>query len=39
MKSLDNSDKHLLPLLPKIILEKTNKKAEKIKFIGGGEFR
>lgn len=35
MKSLDNSDKYLLPLLPQIILEKTNEKAEKIKFIGG----
>lgn len=38
MKSLDNSDKYLLPLLPHIILEKTNKKEEKIKFIGGGSF-
>ncbi len=38
MKSLDNSDKYLLPLLPQIILEKTNEKAEKIKFIGGGSF-
>lgn len=38
MKSLDNSDKYLLPLLPNIIFEKTNEKAEKIKFIGGGSF-
>lgn len=38
MKSFDNSDKYLLPLLPNIIFEKTNEKAEKIKFIGGGSF-
>ncbi len=38
MKILDNSDKHLLPLLPDIISAKLNKKAESIKFIGGGSF-
>ena len=38
MKILDNSDKRLLPVLPRIILEKLNKKAEKIKFIGGGSY-
>lgn len=38
MKDLNNSDKYLLTLLPKIILEQTGKKAEKIKFIGGGSF-
>ncbi len=38
MKNLDNSDKHLLPILPGIIFEKLNKKAEKFKFIGGGSF-
>lgn len=35
MKILDNSDKHLLSILPGIISEKINKKAVKIKFIGG----
>lgn len=38
MKILDNSNKCLLPVLPRIILEKLNKKAEKIKFIGGGSY-
>ncbi len=38
MKILDNSDKHLLSVLPGIIYEKLNKKAEKIKFIGGGSY-
>lgn len=38
MKILDNSDKNLLPLLPKIISEKLDKKADNIKFIGGGSF-
>lgn len=38
MKLLDNSDKYLLPILPQIILEKLNKKTDKIKFIGGGSF-
>lgn len=38
MKILDNSDKHLLPVLPKIIYKELNKNVEKIKFIGGGSF-
>ena len=38
MKILDNSDKRLLPVLPQIIFEKLNKKAEKLKFIGGGSY-
>ena len=38
MKILDNSDKYLMPALPKIIFEKTDKKVEKLKFIGGGSF-
>lgn len=38
MKILDNSDKYLLPLLPQIISEKLYKKADNIKFIGGGSF-
>lgn len=38
MKILDNSDKHLLPFLPQIISEKLYKKADNIKFIGGGSF-
>ncbi len=38
MKILNNSDKHLLPLLPQIVFEKLNKKVDKIKFIGGGSY-
>lgn len=38
MKILDNSDKHLLPLIPQIIFENIGKKATKLKFIGGGSF-
>ncbi|MBR3766616.1 MAG: fructosamine kinase family protein [Clostridia bacterium] len=38
MKILDNSDKHLLPLLPKIVFEKMGKKVDRLKFIGGGSF-
>lgn len=38
MKILDNSDKHLLPVIPKLISEKMNKNTEKLKFIGGGSF-
>ena len=38
MKILDNSNKHLLPILPKIIFEKLNKKIDNIKFIGGGSY-
>lgn len=38
MNILKNNDKHILPLLPRVISEKTGKKAEKIRFIGGGSF-
>lgn len=38
MKILDNSDKHLLPILPEIISNETGKKTDKFKFIGGGSF-
>ena len=38
MKLLDNSDKHILPLLPQIVLDKLNKSVDKLKFIGGGSF-
>lgn len=38
MKLLDNGSERLLPLLPRIILEKTGEKTENIKFIGGGSF-
>lgn len=38
MKILDNSDKHLQAILPRIIYEKLNKEAIKIKFIGGGSY-
>lgn len=38
MKILDNSDKHLFLALPGIISERLDKKADKIKFVGGGSF-
>ncbi len=38
MKILDNSDKHLLSVLPNIIFEKLNKKVVSFKFIGGGSY-
>ncbi len=38
MKILDNSDKHLLSILPDIIFEKLNRKAVEFKFIGGGSY-
>ncbi len=38
MKILDNSDKRLLSVLPQIVFEKLNKKADKFKFIGGGSY-
>lgn len=38
MKILDNSDKHLLAILPDIISEKLNKKSVNFKFIGGGSY-
>lgn len=38
MNILDNSVKNSQQLIPKIIFDKTNKRAEKIKFVGGGSF-
>lgn len=38
MKILDNSNKHLLPILPEIVSQKLGKKATELKFIGGGSF-
>ncbi len=38
MNILDNSDKHLLPLLPEIIKDKLNADVKELKFIGGGSF-
>ena len=38
MKITDNSNGHLVPILPKIIFEKLNKKVKKINFIGGGSY-
>ena len=38
MKILDNSDKHLLPLIPQIVLDKLGKAVDELKFIGGGSF-
>lgn len=38
MKILDNSDKHLLNVLPDIVFKKLGKRIENIKFVGGGSF-
>lgn len=38
MKFLDNSNKHLMSVLPDIISEKLNKEANDFKFIGGGSY-
>lgn len=38
MKLLDNSDKHLLPLIPEIVLDKLGKAIDELNFIGGGSF-
>ena len=38
MKILDNSDKHMLKVIPDIIAQKLDKKIAEIKFIGGGSF-
>ncbi|MBE6791436.1 MAG: hypothetical protein E7535_09660 [Ruminococcaceae bacterium] len=38
MRILDNSDKHLLPVLPDIVSQELHKDVEKISFIGGGSF-
>ena len=38
MKLLDNSDKHLLPLIPVVVLDKLGKAVDELNFIGGGSF-
>ena len=38
MKILDNSNKHILPIIPELVSEKFNKKVSDIKFIGGGSY-
>ncbi len=38
MNNLDNSDKYLLPLLPRIVSDKLGTEVKEIKFIGGGSF-
>ncbi len=38
MNILDNSDKHLLPLLPQIVSDKLGVQTGAVKFIGGGSF-
>ena len=38
MKFLNNSDKHLMSVLPDIVFEKLNKNATSFKFIGGGSY-
>ncbi|MBO7319591.1 MAG: phosphotransferase [Clostridia bacterium] len=38
MKLLDNSDKHLLSLIPQLVLDKLGKAVDSLNFIGGGSF-
>ena len=38
MRLLNNSDKHLMSVLPDVIFEKLNKRATDFKFIGGGSY-
>ena len=38
MTILDNSDKHLLPLIPQLVLDKLGKAVDSLNFIGGGSF-
>ena len=38
MKILDNSNKHILPIIPELVSEKLDKKVSNIKFIGGGSY-
>ena len=38
MRLLDNSDKHLMSVMPDVIFEKLNKRAADFKFIGGGSY-
>lgn len=38
MRLLDNSDKHLMSVMPDVIFEKLNKRVADFKFIGGGSY-
>lgn len=38
MKILDNSNKHILLIIPELVSEKLDKKVSDIKFIGGGSY-
>ena len=38
MNVLDNGNKHMLLLIPRIVSEKLNKNTQKIEFIGGGSY-
>lgn len=38
MKILDNGNKHILPIIPELVLKNLNKKVSDIKFIGGGSY-
>lgn len=38
MKILDNSNKHILPIIPELVSKKLDKKVSDIKFIGGGSY-
>lgn len=38
MKILDNSNKHILPIIPELIFKNLNEKVTDIKFIGGGSY-
>ena len=38
MKILDNGNKHILPIIPELVLKNLNRKVLDIKFIGGGSY-
>ena len=38
MKILDNGNKHILPIIPELVIKNLNKKVTDIKFIGGGSY-
>ena len=38
MKFLDNSTKHIEPMIEKLVFEKIGKKVKRVKFIGGGSY-
>ena len=38
MKILDNGNKHILPIIPELVLKNLNKKISDVKFIGGGSY-